>query len=177
MTNQPPERHPPGWYPDPELVDTVRYWDGQAWTEHRAPAGQSNPPTEAPASADSTTEKKPDKTAQGCGLGCLGLIVVFAIVWGLSSLGGDDGGQDDGGGEFGARDVCEQFVEDRLKAPSTADFSDTSATETGSEAWTVQGSVDSENGFGAMIRNTYVCQVRHTSGDNWHLVDLSLSGR
>jgi len=28
-----------GWYLDPEVVDTWRYWDGARWTEHRAPAG------------------------------------------------------------------------------------------------------------------------------------------
>ncbi|MFL6107598.1 MAG: DUF2510 domain-containing protein [Marmoricola sp.] len=27
----------PGWYPDPKLVDTQRYWDGQGWTEQRRP--------------------------------------------------------------------------------------------------------------------------------------------
>ncbi|WP_425463864.1 DUF2510 domain-containing protein [Nocardioides aurantiacus] len=26
---------PAGWYNDPELVDTRRYWDGEAWTDHR----------------------------------------------------------------------------------------------------------------------------------------------
>lgn len=30
-----------GWYPDPEQVDTVRYWDGSTWTEQRAPASAS----------------------------------------------------------------------------------------------------------------------------------------
>lgn len=24
-----------GWYDDPELVNTRRYWDGENWTEHR----------------------------------------------------------------------------------------------------------------------------------------------
>lgn len=28
---------PAGWYADPEMTDTRRYWDGAAWTEHRAP--------------------------------------------------------------------------------------------------------------------------------------------
>jgi hypothetical protein len=25
---------PPGWHPDPQGVAALRYWDGQAWTEH-----------------------------------------------------------------------------------------------------------------------------------------------
>ena len=37
----------PGWYPDPQDAASVRYFDGQAWTEHRrpAPAQWSAPPT------------------------------------------------------------------------------------------------------------------------------------
>lgn len=26
----------PGWYPDPDKPGSQRYWDGEAWTEHRA---------------------------------------------------------------------------------------------------------------------------------------------
>jgi hypothetical protein len=38
MADPPPPGLPPaGWYADPEMVDTQRYWDGQQWTEHRAP--------------------------------------------------------------------------------------------------------------------------------------------
>jgi hypothetical protein len=38
MTQQPgPWTPPPGWYPDPQAVGQQRYWDGGAWTEHRAP--------------------------------------------------------------------------------------------------------------------------------------------
>ncbi|MDP9168304.1 MAG: DUF2510 domain-containing protein, partial [Actinomycetota bacterium] len=29
---------PADWYPDPENSAGLRYWDGTAWTEHRAPA-------------------------------------------------------------------------------------------------------------------------------------------
>ena len=28
----------PGWYPDPQMPGTQRYWDGAAWSDHVAPA-------------------------------------------------------------------------------------------------------------------------------------------
>jgi hypothetical protein len=34
----PPHQVPAGWYPAPEGDGTQGYWDGSAWTEHRAPA-------------------------------------------------------------------------------------------------------------------------------------------
>lgn len=78
--------------------------------------------------------------------------------------------------EYGARDVCEQFVEKRLKAPATAEFENTATTESGNE-WTVEGDVDAENSFGAQIRNHYVCTVAPTdsTGSNWRLVDLQMA--
>ena len=39
---------PAGWYPDPKMVDTRRYWDGEKWTDLRAPAAapsRNNPGT------------------------------------------------------------------------------------------------------------------------------------
>lgn len=51
---------------------------------------------------------------------------------------------------------CETRVEEQLKAPATAEF-DSEAK--GGGPWQVTGTVDSENGFGAMIRSTYQCTV------------------
>jgi hypothetical protein len=39
----PPQMPPPNWYADPEMANTQRYWDGSAWTEHRAPGGPGGP--------------------------------------------------------------------------------------------------------------------------------------
>lgn len=36
---------PAGWYDDPKLVNTRRYWDGQKWTEHRQEKGTPTAPT------------------------------------------------------------------------------------------------------------------------------------
>lgn len=120
-------------------------------------------------------QQKPNNEVVG--LSCLALVVLVIVLVLLGAyFGGGDEDDPDGGGEFGARDVCEQFVKDRLKSPSTADFSDTAASPNGLQSWTVLGAVDSENSFGAMIRNTYICTVHHTAGDNWALDDLQLSG-
>jgi len=38
---------PAGWYPDPHMANTQRYWDGLQWTGHVAPLGPTVP-TSAP---------------------------------------------------------------------------------------------------------------------------------
>lgn len=45
---------PAGWYPDPTMADTQRYWDGSAWTDHRAPATPAAAP--APRSASGSAQ-------------------------------------------------------------------------------------------------------------------------
>lgn len=76
-----------------------------------------------------------------------------------------------------ARVMCEGFVEDRLKSPSSADFQRPTTTEIGANTWRVVGSVDAENSFGATLRVDYECTVRGNSDGEWTLVDLQHAER
>lgn len=64
----------------------------------------------------------------------------------------------DGNPEGNAITTCEDAVEARLKAPSTADFH-SSASETKPGVWRVVGAVDAQNSFGAKIRTGFYCTV------------------
>jgi len=95
------------------------------------------------------------------GPGCLSLIVGVLLVGGLLSMCG--GGSGSGGADAdGATQACHGWVTDELKAPSTADF--TGDDVSGNGPWTISGSVDAENSFGAKIRSSWTCEVRLESG-------------
>jgi hypothetical protein len=158
-----------------------------------------SPPSKEPDGGWSTAvgQGAPPKRNDGSGnRGCVWVILIVIVLAAIGAAVGDD---DDGGGasasgteaggdepdqeelEFGAFDVCTKFVKDRLKAPSTASFrnffeddGEVVVSGSGNGPYTVISSVDAENGFGANIRTNFVCEVRHTGGGNWRLVNLVL---
>ena len=81
-----------------------------------------------------------------------------------------------------ARYAAREFVKQRLKAPSSASFlKDTAAVIEGGPTtyrYSVSGSVDAKNSFGAKIRTPYSCVVmKKAGGDRWYCESLSLSRR
>lgn len=67
--------------------------------------------------------------------------------------------------ETNAKICAEKAVEDRLKAPSTADFcsySQMTATNLGGDKWKVTGYVDAQNSFGAMVRQYWTVTLTLT---------------
>jgi hypothetical protein len=82
---------------------------------------------------------------------------------------------------------CNKAVSYKLKAPSTAEFGsytdsdvipfDTVTNKDGSMSKTfiVSGTVDAQNSFGAMIRNTYTCKIIGLPNDMWKVISLEIN--
>lgn len=115
----------------------------------------------APAFGERSAEAAKKKTSPAAAAVVLVLLGIGGIFAATRGGGGDS---EDGRDDIGAAIVCENFVEDRLRAPSTAEFPSTSDYDiSGSgSVYTVRGYVDSENGFGAMIRSDWTCVVQET---------------
>lgn len=67
-----------------------------------------------------------------------------------------------------ARTICEDWVREQLRSPATARFQNgTSAGADGS--YLITGTVDAENGFGALVRTPWTCEVDYRASDEkWH---------
>lgn len=154
------------------------------------PAGDQTPAasTGPDLTPEGIAKRKAERDAKAP-VGCIvAIVAVIALVILGSIMGGDDGpstASDDKPTadelEYGAFDVCTEFVKDRLKAPATASFrnyfqDDGEVLVTGGPTtFTVTSSVDSENSFGAKIRSRFICEVRHVSGTRWQLVDVQIT--
>lgn len=83
---------------------------------------------------------------------------------------------DDGRDEIGAGVMCEEFIEERLVSPGSAEFQSAgeyTVTGTGND-YVVSGYVDSDNAFGASLRSDWTCEISYTPADEmWTLVNLT----
>jgi hypothetical protein len=122
---------------------------------------------------------EPSKGAQTAGtvlgVGCLGIVVIMIFV----SLQGGSSSTPTKGDRYGAYDVCQKFVSMRLRAPGSAKFPSLTAdgvkaTDLGDGRYSVNGYVDSQNGFGALLRMTFACEVNWQGGSSYKLVDLQM---
>lgn len=101
----------------------------------------------------------------------LGIVAVLVVVGFL--IHSASGGTDSLGYQVDSKRVCQNFVKDELKSPASAKFSDVTTTGSGT-AWTVGGNVDSDNSFGAPIRNAFSCSVTYDETTTlWTLTSLT----
>ena len=52
---------------------------------------------------------------------------------------------------------CKNLVKDRLRSPSSAEFSGVQRKDLDSKSFEITGQFDSQNGFGAMLRGSFKC--------------------
>ena len=95
------ENPAPGWYDDPETPQTLRYWDGQAWTSDRQPkpaASAPPPPPGAVAPSGRAYEQSQAGWALGlsiAGLVCCGVRCIPGFIMGRREVQGVDAGRID----------------------------------------------------------------------------------
>jgi hypothetical protein len=61
-------------------------------------------------------------------------------------------------------ETCQAIVRERMKAPATTQFVDGNSTEIFPGVYVIMGKVDSQNGYGALIRGDYTCVFSDTPG-------------
>ncbi|MDR0873000.1 MAG: hypothetical protein LBN27_05970 [Prevotellaceae bacterium] len=118
-------------------------------------------------------EKTPEeKKSEGkkSAVGCLVIIAIIAlIVWALYPNKEERTNRE-------VYRVSMEQVSKYLKSPKTAEFSNGTLRKTGENQYQVRGSVDSQNGFGAMVRSEYIINL-HLEGDTWIFDYLDINGQ
>jgi len=121
-----------------------------------------------------------------------GLKIALGVIFGLGLLGaivGDDK-KPEAKSEIvnsipttsNAFIIAKDFVKNRLKSPSSADFpfDDYRANvDTSTNTYVVQSYVDAQNAFGANLRSNWVIKMRYKGGSwadykNWEVVNLEM---
>lgn len=116
------------------------------------------------------------------GIGCAGFVGILVLIFiVLAVFSGGDGGNSGGSStpdyqndESMAWIMTQDFVEKRLKSPSSAEFpwsSDVDITRSGN-SYTIDGYVDAQNTYGADIRENFVAKVRYDGEGKWSLISL-----
>lgn len=79
--------------------------------------------------------------------------------------------------KFNAYYNSQQCVKELLKSPSTAEFpsgSEQFVTRIDEDTYLINSYVDSQNGFGAMLRTNYVCQITLNNNDTYTCDNVEL---
>lgn len=104
-------------------------------------------------------------------------VLVTVFVWGTLLSAGC--GESEESKKFTAQVMAQEFVKDRLKSPSTAEFPQYEWSVFGPDEtglyWCL-GPVDAQNGFGAMIRMSCSVHLREVKDEPgvWELEELDI---
>ena len=108
-------------------------------------------------------------------LGIVGFCVFFIVI---GALIGSDATPSTDSKLMDACYMSQGFVEDRLRSPSSADFENCYDAVLSylpdEDIYTVFTYVDSQNGFGAMLRTYYYTELKYIGSEKWKLIDLEI---
>lgn len=108
-------------------------------------------------------------------LGCLGWFgIILLVCVGLAYLGNMPGGRSPN--EFQAYSDCKAAVKEQLKSPASAKFSNEKfeSNQSDDTDFRVSLAVDSQNSFGAIMRDEFSCSLRfNKSSGDWTVTKLS----
>lgn len=161
---------------------------GAAFAEYLRARSQGKTPEEAGvAPAVNAAIEKSKASSQLKPLHLIAFVVIFGFLgWYLfinddggsaASTSGGNGGASapkvDVGDGNAAYVACKNYVEDQLKAPSTADwpFLPPYEPQLSGTTYTIRGYVDAQNSFGAMIRTNWTCKVRYNAPNKNYVLD------
>jgi hypothetical protein len=104
-----------------------------------------------------------------------GVFVAIIALVSVSVLNGSGSNStraaDSDGDELGAWVVCQQEMSKRLRSPATAEYPsrrEVRITQS-DKTYSIRGWVDSQNGFGALVRTEFLCTAVATGGDNYRV--------
>lgn len=73
--------------------------------------------------------------------------------------------------------MSQKFVKQKLTSPGSAKFplsQEAKIKNLDANTWLVTAHVDSQNGFGAMIRTRYQAKLKYLGAEKWQLLDIIL---
>ncbi|SDD79869.1 DUF2510 domain-containing protein [Rhodococcus tukisamuensis] len=109
----------PGWYPNPDGSDSMRYWDGQKWTAVQANDAPTIPT--APIPAPTPAEREPTKRGPKIAGGIARAVVALAAMGAMFGGGGEDVA-DAPAVSGGVSDEIRQAARDAKAAPVNAEL-------------------------------------------------------
>lgn len=121
-------------------------------------------------------DKKPKSQTAQVVLAVFAVIVVLSVLFALNDGGSSSKKSLDDNNVHGAWAYTQQFVEKRLKSPSSAKFpfgGYQHVTSLGNYRYNVDSYVDSENSFGAKIRTNFTAIIKETD-TGWELESLEM---
>jgi len=107
--------------------------------------------------------------------GCLVVVIIFILI--IFAIGHSESNSPDEKGTFEAWHMSQQFIKERLKSPTSAEFpaEATEVKEINKNHFWVKGYVDAKNSFGVPLRHNFTASLEYCGKSQWRCIDLNIT--